>query len=262
MHDDAFAAVQGGAEEVYTSPAYFWDNSRREERNRFAFQRTLAGAAFFGDHAGRKLVPPGYIMAFTLREHSTYGYPQEATVPYRQRYLNFTATPSLQPLFTQLRNDYGSVLRMPEQSESGALFDELFARFRQRTFRDGFHESELLYRLLIALYREQSQEIHANDPIEFGFHYVRNNFRLPVNLKNVAAKCGVTREHFIREFSARYKEPPGTMLRRLRIDHASAMLAATKLSVEDVALASGFASANTFSRAYRLKFGRSPRGAA
>ena len=52
------------------------------------------------------------------------------------------------------------------------------------------------------------------------------------------------------------------MLRRLRLEHADAMLAATQQTVEDVALASGFTSANSFSRAYRQKFGHSPRGAA
>ena len=64
----------------------------------------------------------------------------------------------------------------------------------------------------------------------------------------------------IRQFSARYNEPPGLKLRRLRLAHAHAMLSATELSVEDVALASGFTSPNSLGRSYRAMFGHSPRG--
>ena len=69
----------------------------------------------------------------------------------------------------------------------------------------------------------------------------------------------MSREHFIRQFSQRYGESPGGVLRRLRLTQAQVMLDATDADVESVALANGYASANTFRRAYRLAFGRSPR---
>jgi transcriptional regulator GlxA family with amidase domain len=147
---------------------------------------------------------------------------------------------------------------MPDASEATALLDEVIQRYGQRQFRDRLHESELIFRLLIALYREQVQDTRTTDPIEFGSHYIRSHFRSPVNLKTIVQKCGVSREHFIREFSARNRESPGVMLRRLRLEHARAMLQATELSVQEIALACGFTSSNTFCRAYRLKFGRSP----
>ena len=81
-----------------------------------------------------------------------------------------------------------------------------------------------------------------------------------MNLKTIAEKRGVSREHFIRQFSSRYGEPPGLKLRRLRLSHAHAMLSATELSVEDIALASGFTSPNSLGRSYRAMFGHSPRG--
>ena len=42
------------------------------------------------------------------------------------------------------------------------------------------------------------------------------------------------------------------------LSYGPAMLATTALSVQDVALASGFTSSNTFCRAYRIRFGKSP----
>lgn len=254
---DPFAVVYGAAEEVRRDISYDWDNATRGDPDQLVLQRTMAGAGVFRDGGGEHRVPAHHAMLFTQREPTSYGYPAGATEPYRLRFLAFSPT-GVRLLFDRIRADFGSVVRMPEESEATALFDELFAGVRNRRLRDRFHESELIYRLLIALYREQVQDARERDPVEFGLHYLRSHFRSPVNLKGVAAKCGITREHFIREFRRRYREAPGAMLRRLRLEHARTMLAATELDVAEIARASGFASANTFGRAYRARFGRSP----
>lgn len=260
MAFETFGKMMCAAEEVHTSPNYRWDNSRRSGENYLIVQYTLEGAAFFQDQRGTRAVPPGHAMLFHHREPTSYGYPADATAPYRLRFVAFSPASSLVPIFQQLRTDFDSVVAMPLKSPAESLFRELFTRFGERTFDDRFHESELAYRLLTALYREQVRDTHTTDPIEYGYHFLRNHFRRPVNLKIVAEKCGISREHFIRQFRSRYGEPPGLMLRRLRLEHARAMLSATSLSVEDVALASGFTSPNSLGRAYRLRYGHSPRG--
>jgi transcriptional regulator GlxA family with amidase domain len=196
-------------------------------------------------------------MLFSHAEASFYGYPPEAQEPYHFHFISFSSD-GIDTLFARIRADFGSVVRLPEESEAAAVFHEIMDRTRKRQFRDRLHEAELLHRLLIAIYREQIHGTRTSEPVEFGFHYLQNHFRSPVNLKDVAARCGVSREHFIREFSTRYRESPGAMLRRLRLEHARTLLAASSLSVQDVALASGFTSSNTFCRAYRRKFARSP----
>jgi len=254
---EPFAVVHAAAEERQTGAGYRWDNATRGDADRLVIQRTLAGSAYFCDAAGEHAVPAGHAMLFTHREPTRYGYPPGATEPYRHRYMTFSPT-GVRALFDRLRADFGSVVRLPEESEAAALFDELFEGVRGRKLRDRFQESELIYRLLIALYREQVQDAQERDPVEFGLHYLRSHYRSSINLKGVAAKCGITREHFIREFRARYREAPGAMLRRLRLEHAHTMLAATQLDMTEIARASGFASANTFGRAYRARYGRSP----
>jgi AraC-like DNA-binding protein len=255
--DDPFAVIHGAAEERHSKPDYFHDNASRGDANRLVVQRTVGGTGFFSTSSGRRLVPAGFAFLFTHREPSCYGYPAEATESYRLRYLAFSPS-GIKTLFDRLRRDFGAVVAMPDSSEATALFNELSDRFRQRRWQDRLQESELLYRLLIALYREQVHGTRKSDPIEFGYHYVRNHFRSPINLKGVASQCGVSREHFIREFTRRYGEPPGSQLRRLRLEHARSMLTATALPVEEVALASGFTSSNNFCRAYRMRYGKSP----
>lgn len=254
---DVFPYVRVGDEEVQSSPDYVFENIEREAPASLVIQRTLSGAAWYRDRDGQRAVNPGHAMLFTHAEPTAYGYPPNATEPYRLKFISFTPS-GIQPLFDRLRSDFGSIVRMPDNSEATALFDEIVQCYDQRQFRDRLHEAELLHRLLIALYREQVQETRTTDPVEFGHHYLRNHFRSPVNLKKVAQVCAVSREHFIRRFTQRYAESPGVMLRRLRLEHARALLLSTRLSVVDVALASGFTSSNTFCRAYRTRFGHSP----
>jgi AraC family transcriptional regulator len=147
---------------------------------------------------------------------------------------------------------------MALEGEAAATLEELRRRFHSHGFRDRLQEAELLHQLLVALYREQVAATQTLDPVEFGHHYLSDHFRSPLNLKEVAERCGVSREHFIRGFGKRYGEPPGEMLRRLRLEHAHRMLRATHAPVQEVAVACGFADANTFCRAYRLRYGATP----
>lgn len=259
MPEEVFSTIISAADESRDSPLYAYDNSLRGGSSRHvAIQRTLGGRGWFRDHAGTHDVPAGHAMLFSHDEPTAYGYPEHATEVYDLRYVTLTPGAST-PIIDRLRRDFGSVVSMPDDSEATALFDEIHTRFRQRTFQDRLHEAELIHRLLIALYREQVHGTRISDPIEFGLHYLRSHFRSPINLKLVSEKCGVSREHFIREFTRRYRESPGALLRRLRLEQARAMLDATETDVESIALASGYASANTFCRAYRQKYGRSPR---
>jgi len=254
---DPFSSVTGISGEIPKTTAYFFDNHHRSRADDAVVQQTLAGAGFFTDTAGRRLATPGHAILFTHDEPSSYGYPSEATEPYRLRYVSFRLA-ALRPWFDRLRAEFGALIRMSLDGEASAVFTEINHRFDRKEFRDRYQQTDLLYQLLVALYREQVSATQAHDPVEYGYHQLRDNFRSPLNLKQVAEKCGVSREHFIRVFSKRYGEPPGELLRRLRLEQADRMLRATQTPVQDIALACGFADANTFCRAYRQKYGMKP----
>ena len=253
-----FSRVQVADEETRLDATYCFDNSVRTDINQLAIQRTVSGAAFFQDEHGRHLVKAGQAMLFTHREPTRYGYPPEATEAYRLQYIAFSPAPTVRGLFDALRLDFGSVIPLEERSEAFVLFDEIMQCFQQHNFQDQYHESELLYRLLTTLYRQQVSGKKKSDPVEYGFHYLQNNFRKPINLKQVAQICRISREHFIREFRRRYQETPANLLRRLRLEHAKVMLHTSDTPVEDIAVASGFASRNSFTRAYQRQFKTNP----
>lgn len=254
---EPFSSVTALADELREEASYRWENNRRGDREEAVIQQTLSGAAFFEDSSGRRLAGPGQALLFTHDEPTRYGFPPDSTTPYRLRFVSFRLG-ALRPWFERIRIEFGSVVRMASDGEAAATLADLARRFRSRGFRDRFQESESLHELLVALYREQVAATKAADPVEFGYHYLNDHFRSPLNLKELAKRCGISREHFIRGFGKRYGEPPGEMLRRLRLEHAHRMLSASQMPVQEVALASGFADANTFCRAYRLRYGTTP----
>jgi AraC family carnitine catabolism transcriptional activator len=81
----------------------------------------------------------------------------------------------------------------------------------------------------------------------------------PLSLPAVADHAGVSIRELERMFRRWLKTTPGTYYRRLRLDRARTMLQQTAMPVIDIAVACGFGSAAHFSRAYRARFGRSPR---
>ena len=258
MEFGVFPLVDGGAEETISSLNYYWDNSKRTEVNRINIQRTLGGEAFFQDEKGRRMVGVGKVMLFTQREHSIYGYSPTSREVYRHRYLSIDPSPTIIPLFKRLRSDFGSVINMSPKGEAAQYFDELFRRFRERSFRDIYHELELITLLFTAMYREQVEETRDRRPLDYGHYLLHNQFRGDLNIEDVADRCGMSREHFIRAFTQQYQVSPGQLLRELRLQNAEFLLRSTEKSVESIALASGFSSSNVFCRLFRKVNGMTP----
>jgi AraC family transcriptional regulator len=79
-----------------------------------------------------------------------------------------------------------------------------------------------------------------------------------VSLAALAEQAGLSAFHLHRVFAATAGETPKQFTQRLRLTRAAAMLATTKDSVLDIALACGFQSHEVFSRSFRKRFGISP----
>ncbi len=259
LSENSFGVIQVSAEETrIAGSGYYFHNQHRPDGAGLVVQLTVRGAAFFEDRDGRRLVEPDYAMLFSHAEDSAYGYPPQATEPYVQQYIEMTDCQALRNVFDRITENFGSIVYLPEKSEARDLFNEIVERFRIGRFRDRYEESELLYRMLIAIYRQQVDGTRVLDPIEFGHHFICNRFRNASNLKEIAQLCGVTREYFAREFRKRYRHTPGQMLKQLRLEHADLLLKTTTMAVIDVSAACGFSNMNTFGRTFKRHYRKSP----
>jgi AraC family transcriptional regulator len=80
-----------------------------------------------------------------------------------------------------------------------------------------------------------------------------------ISLKTLAARAGLSPYHLQRVFSNAVGETPKQLTLRLRLGRAAVLLLTTSDSVLDVALACGFQSHEVFTRAFRRRFGMTPR---
>ena len=80
-----------------------------------------------------------------------------------------------------------------------------------------------------------------------------------VSLSVLAAQAGISAFHLHRLFSGTMQETPKQLTLRLRLGRAAVMLLTGRDSVLDVALACGFQSHEVFCRAFRRRFGITPR---
>ena len=74
----------------------------------------------------------------------------------------------------------------------------------------------------------------------------------------LADEVGVSRRHLRRRLEAVVGEAPAELIRRLRLERASQLLAAGSGTVAEVAYSVGFKSPSHFSAAFRKAFGISP----
>jgi AraC-like DNA-binding protein len=81
----------------------------------------------------------------------------------------------------------------------------------------------------------------------------------PPSVEAMAARCGLSRAHFIRCFTQSTGMSPGAAFRRRRVERAKALLVADHgRGLDAIARALGYAGAPSFSAAFRRETGRSP----
>jgi AraC family carnitine catabolism transcriptional activator len=81
----------------------------------------------------------------------------------------------------------------------------------------------------------------------------------PLGGDDLSDLSGVSSRQIERLFRAHVKDTPSGYYLKLRLQRARHLLRQTGLSVMEVAMATGFSSASSLSRAYRARFGHSPR---
>jgi transcriptional regulator GlxA family with amidase domain len=74
----------------------------------------------------------------------------------------------------------------------------------------------------------------------------------------LAANAGVSVRHLTRLFRERLGEPPGQLVRRVRLELAARMLASTVLPLPEIARACGFSSAETLRQAFTASYHITP----
>ncbi len=88
--------------------------------------------------------------------------------------------------------------------------------------------------------------------------YLEGNYQRDVRVTDVAKFVGLSRSQLFRVFQRVAGLSPKEALNRLRADRAEKLLRATDLSLEKVAVSSGFSNAGRLNQVFRARYGASP----
>lgn len=102
---------------------------------------------------------------------------------------------------------------------------------------------------------DEAARLKAIAPLLIG---VQTNPERDVSLQALANEYGLSPTHFQRVFKETVGESPRAHVERLRLERAAYRLCVTRESILDIALDLGFESHETFSRAFKRRFGTSP----
>ncbi len=117
----------------------------------------------------------------------------------------------------------------------------------------------IVARLLAEMELTATPEMKSIDLTSRLVEYLSKNFLLPLSLEDVAKALGVSRYHVSHVFSGRLKTSFSDYLNFLRLNFACELLQTTGKSISEISLDAGFSSQRTFNRAFRDRFGLSPR---
>lgn len=116
-------------------------------------------------------------------------------------------------------------------------------------------------------HRAGSSSQRVSTAAEIGFRHpvlvnilqrMKSDFAEEIDIEGLAAASGLSRRQMERLFKNNLGMSPGEKIRQLRLEHANSLMTETNMSVTEIAVASGFRSANTLRVAYRQKFGVAP----
>jgi AraC family transcriptional regulator len=165
--------------------------------------------------------------------------------------------------------DWPTVLKMPEGDIIRPLFRRL-ALLNSSPNPESPYLSSWTARMLFISYisglvgtGEGVPDPGISEAVNLAMLYVRNqwasgNLKSPT-LQELAKASHVTPGHLCKLFHDAVGCPPLLALRRLRVHQAATMLARTKLTIKEIALAAGFESPFHFSRCFKEIYGRSPK---
>lgn len=104
-----------------------------------------------------------------------------------------------------------------------------------------------------------SHEVKENEYVNRALHYLYNNYTKQINVTDMSNALNVNRSYLSRIFKESIGMTIKEYLLELRINHASDLLAMSTLSIETVALESGFTNPEMFSKLFKRERAKTPK---
>ncbi len=249
--------------ETRTGPGYDWHGLRRGGGGNIILQYTLAGQGRLSfDETTHALQPGEALCVYVPHNHRYWVEPGEEWTFF---WINCRGS-WLNSAWAETAERVQGKISAPPGTRFFEICREILHRTYQGRIKTARDASRLAYELTLELLAlaggageshrpgaEASPEIHK------ALQYLHTHYPENIGVDDLAEAAGLSRYHFSRQFHAETGLPPGEYLIRERLQRAVTLLQSDREPIKTVAQQCGFADANYFSRAFRQRFGLSPR---
>ena len=153
-----------------------------------------------------------------------------------------------------------------EHAETSFYYDEYLEEYQNNEFgRDQYIRAGIVQLCVLVLrsFCDAGIMYNAADlgqctPIQQAILYIRDHYRGPISVEEVAKIVHLTPNYFSEYFRKQTGVKFSSYVQKMRLEFAASLLQQTDLSIKQVAEASGFNSAAYFSNAFKDGMGVSP----
>ena len=177
-----------------------------------------------------------------------------------EAFMALPETKNIQSLFTRAR---GGIAFGPDTRK--AFGEKMEAMAGQLPFERLLTMIEVLngleqaadYKVLNAEGFALETQVQDNDRINMVFNYVKDNFKEPIALEDIAERASMTVPSFCRYFKKMTRKTFVHFVNEYRVVHACKLLAEKPISIADVSYESGFNNFSHFNKSFKEVTGKS-----
>lgn len=236
---------------------YSWDGLKRGTSPFLVLQHTTFGEGRL-DYAGTQYrLTPGQTMLVTMPHAHRYWLERGGHWEYFWAVLH--GREALR-LAREILEAAGPVLRL-EAAQTDRLAAACLALIATPDLTPG-EVSAAAYAALAALHDSAFAARRAETPLPAALArvvgFIAAHLAEPLPVDRLARVAGLSRAHFVRQFTAALGKPPSAHVLDLRLERIERLLLASEMTVAEIAAATGFNDANYLAKAFRRHRGLAP----
>lgn len=258
---DPFPVISGASShESVRSSHYRWNCLHRGENPQIILQRTLGGEGRLrlGKEVAR--VEPGRVFVLAVPEDAEYWFDPAVADGWSFQWMNLEGAWT-RDLWLGLRRRFGALPPMDPRGAAARAFSLLIADFLANRLQEKLLQAEACHSLFLHWWQELEGSRETAPTGQAALRkLIQRRYREPVNIKELCAEVGQSREHLTRAFRTAWGVEPAAWMRELRLQAAETYLRHGASHLDDIARRVGFGSGRQLARAFRASRGVTPAG--